>query len=139
MVHVAKTVSPSLLQEIHHIWKDEFATTALHRFRGQRDVYTTFLHSHYLVERWRELLLWSWVVAKIGGDDDSWTEEDMSRAWGDVGGVEGFGTAYVRLKMRDTLEKERVRETFEHSGEPVPAATSFVFCEPSVSPICSRY
>lgn len=128
MIHVAKTISPSILQEINQIWTNELADTALHRFRGQRDVYTIFLHGHYLVERWREILLWSWVIGKIAGDDNTWTQDDADRAWEEIGGTIGFETAYVNQNMRGTLEKQRVRNHFEKSGEPLPRATKFFFC-----------
>jgi hypothetical protein len=129
MNHVTKTLSPTILQEINHVWADEFAETATHRFRGRRDIYTTFIHTHYLVERWRELLLWTWVIAKIGRDDNTWGDDERERAWEDLGGVEGFDTALVTLRMRSTLEKERIRTHFEQSHEPVPLATKLIYCE----------
>ncbi|KAG8835051.1 hypothetical protein FRC18_001098 [Serendipita sp. 400] len=127
MIHVAKTLSPAILSEINSIWPAEFAETASHRFRGQRDVYTTFLHGHYLVERWRELLLWSWCVAKIGKDDDSWEEEDTWRAWEELGGTEYLDVLTVRLALRKTLEKERVERHLQDVGEQPPKATDYVF------------
>lgn len=129
MVHVAKTLSPAILQEISTIWSDEFADTAFHRFRGQRDVYTTFLHGHYLVERWREILLWSWVVGKHGRDDDTWGPTELDAAWTDLGGSESSDTLHVYLKPRSTLEKARVNKTMEEAGEVPPAATFYRFCK----------
>jgi Stealth protein CR3, conserved region 3 len=129
MVHVAKTISPSVLREIREIWGDEFFDTASHRFRGQRDVYTTFLHGHYLVERWRELLLWSWVVARVGGDDDSLGEQERNVMWEEVGGSDVRDQIVVHLGMRHTLEKERIKEALKKSGEEEPVATQYVFCE----------
>jgi hypothetical protein len=133
MIHVAKTLSPAILQEVSTTWPEEFLETSSHRFRGQRDVYTTFLHGHYLIERWRELLLWSWVVGKIGKDDDTWGEEERQQAWEELGGNE-FGTIYVNRKIRKTLEKERMKAAHESAGEPEPAATDYIF---SKFTICS--
>jgi hypothetical protein len=129
MVHVAKTISPTLLREINEIWGDEFDDTASHRFRGRRDVYTTFLHGHYVVERWRELLLWSWVVGRIGRDDDTLGETDRNAMWDEVGGDEIQDQFVVSLDMRHTLEKGRVREALKKAGEEEPTATEYIFCE----------
>jgi hypothetical protein len=129
MVHVAKTISPTLLREIREIWADEFLDTASHRFRGYRDVYTMFLHGHYVVERWRELLLWSWVVGRIGGDDDSLGEQERNIMWDEVGGLADQDQVLIRLAMRHTLEKERVKEALKKGGEEEPTATDYAFCE----------
>lgn len=128
MVHVAKSISPSILREVATIWSSEFAETSSHRFRGERDVYTTFLHGHYIVERWRELLLWSWIVGRIGNDDDSLGEEERTRLWIETGGSENLNEFLVLLKMRSTLEKQRVKEALEDAGEQQPAATEYIFC-----------
>ncbi|KAG8792526.1 hypothetical protein FRC17_008583, partial [Serendipita sp. 399] len=127
MIHVAKTLSPTILSEINAIWDAEFAETASHRFRGQRDVYTTFLHGHYIVERWRELLLWSWCVARIGKDDNGWGEEELGRAWEELGGYEYQDAITVRIQLRKTLEKERVDRNLRDAGEDVPKATKYIF------------
>ena len=129
MVHVAKTLSPAILQEIGTIWSDEFTDTASHRFRGQRDVYTTFLHGHYLVERWREILLWSWVVGKHGREDDAWGATELNAAWADLGGSEVSDITPVNIQLRSTLEKARVKTMMEDAGEVPPAATFYRFCK----------
>lgn len=128
MVHVAKTISPTILREMALTWPEEFGATGIHRFRGDRDVYTTFLHGHYLVERWRELLLWSWIVGKIGNDDDSWGEEESARAWEELEGVDGYDLKHVYVYMRFTLEKQRIAGHLAHAGETLPTSTEYIFC-----------
>lgn len=127
MIHVAKTISPAILRELDEIWPDEFLTTAGHRFRGQRDVYTTFLHGHYIVERWRELLLWSWVVGRWGKDDDTLGEAELDSMWDDLGGMETEESLLIYVQLRKTLEKARMKEAFRHTNETEPTATEYVF------------
>lgn len=129
MIHVAKTLSPAILREVSEIWRDEFLDTAGHRFRGQRDVYTTFLHGHYIVERWRELLLWSWVVGRNGLDNDSLGQEELDSMWYQLSGSEYLPEYLVNLRPRDTLEKARVKDALEQNGEKESAATEYIFCE----------
>lgn len=78
----------------------------------------TFLATHYTIERWREALLWSWIVGRIGGDEDEWGEKERARAveeLGDGGGTrrpgeDGTGTQKgdmlsVFRRPRGTMDK----------------------------------
>lgn len=101
--HTAKTLSVSHLREVASIWREELGLTASHAHRSIDDVAITVLQTHYTVERWREALLWSFIVATVGGDDDQWGEEQMRMAWLRLGGDPMRRDLPVRRGRRTTL------------------------------------
>ena len=90
VLHEAKAASMSIIRELSAMWGEHFERAAVHPFRetvaGAGDVSMLFLMVHFLVERWREALLWTWVIGKHGGLDDQWDDDIMRRAWLDLGG-----------------------------------------------------
>ncbi|KAG8971643.1 hypothetical protein FRC05_010899 [Tulasnella sp. 425] len=110
--HTAKTLSVSHLREVASIWKEELGLTSSHAHRSTDDVAITVLQTHYTVERWREALLWSFIVATIGGDDDQWSEEQMRMAWMRMGGDPKRRDLSVRRGRRRTVvgANERAKE-----------------------------
>jgi len=52
---------------------------------NKADVHTTFGLGHFVMERHREMLLWSWAVARMGDDDGHF---DAAAAWKAVGGTD---------------------------------------------------
>lgn len=111
-----------MLQELS-IWEDELGETASHPHRtsdappivgAMPDVSTTFIHTHYIVERWREALLWSFVVGRIGGLNDEWGDDEISRAWEELG-----SRGDVRMGTRNTVTKLNRRKL----------VTNIAFCE----------
>lgn len=55
-------LNPNPLEEAKHTdWDDDGA-----RFNGD-DVHTGYIFGNFVVERWREALLWTWSVGRIGG------------------------------------------------------------------------
>ena len=136
-IHAAKSFSMPLLQEAARIWEDEFSATAEHKFRGMKepetgsgDAHMTFLLTHFVVERWREALLWSWVVGRIGGDEDQWGLEQKQVAWEELGGnpEDIDNQVVVNMTPRKTLEADRVARTLEASGQTFSKRTAYSFC-----------
>jgi len=136
VAHEAKPAGMHLLHELHTIWPQVFASSALHKFRetvkGDGDVNTMFMGTHFVVERAREALLWAWVVGSVGGPDDEWSAVEGQRAWREVGGAFGEDLAavdelVVASKYRDTLETERVRATMVMHGYEPDHLTSYIF------------
>ncbi|KZT64246.1 hypothetical protein DAEQUDRAFT_732853 [Daedalea quercina L-15889] len=137
VMHEAKVVSTPILAELELTWPAEFARSASHLFRETAgpgtpsDINTLFLHAHFIVERAREALLWSWVVGKIGGVDDQWGLDEQRRAWAEVSAVGiGAGGADVIVKAghRYTVERERVETALRESGlQGGLGKTSYVF------------
>ena len=110
----------AMLHEMVHIWSAQAASATLHPFRetlkGDSDLSTLFMLAHFVVERWREALLWSWTVAKHGGLDDEWGSEEADAAWEELGGDISREDIRVRTSYRDSLLPERVKETLRASG-----------------------
>ncbi|KAG8686910.1 hypothetical protein FRC09_013844, partial [Ceratobasidium sp. 395] len=66
-------------------------------------------------ERWREGLLWSWIVARLGGANDEWDALTSERAWSELGGsrhTPGM-TLIVKTPERRSLDKDRLEEVAE--------------------------
>ncbi|KDQ19027.1 hypothetical protein BOTBODRAFT_184820 [Botryobasidium botryosum FD-172 SS1] len=129
--HEAKAASLPMLQEISQIWRDEITRTSHRPFRetvgGDGHFHMFFVQSHYIVERWREALLWSFIVGKIGGLDDSWGAREASLAWEEIGGTPGEAAVVVQPTPRSTLDFERVDATIRDSGFSEERRTRYVF------------
>nr|GAT44275.1 predicted protein [Mycena chlorophos] len=73
--HNPRPFSLPLLHETALAFGKAFADTPRSQFRGSHttdgeyEVNTIFAATHYVIERHREALLWSWAVAKWGGED----------------------------------------------------------------------
>ncbi|TNY17178.1 hypothetical protein DMC30DRAFT_357508 [Rhodotorula diobovata] len=82
LVHVAKTVSLPVLREAQQVFLDALTRTAESRFRGRgpSEVQTLFLVSHYTIEKHREALLWSFLVARCDTDRSATYVSDERRA-----------------------------------------------------------
>jgi hypothetical protein len=81
-----------------------------------------FIAAHFVVERWREGLLWSWTVARLGGRNDEWDAVTSDRAWSELGGDRDTPdmTLLVGIPARDSLSNERLEE----AGAAVPGPQS---------------
>ncbi|TFK86284.1 hypothetical protein K466DRAFT_493131 [Polyporus arcularius HHB13444] len=121
--HEVKAVSYAITQEIALVWPSWLAKSATHAFReteaGDGDFYQMFVFAHFVVERAREALLWSWVVGRIGGIDDSWGPGEFDRAWAELGGGwEGEHSREIHVESgeRETLHMDRVRDYLKQGG-----------------------
>lgn len=141
--HVPKALSRSLLHEVSEMWPQEMARTAAHKFRGmgsgdgqgEADAYGVFLALHLGVERWREALLWSFIVARIGSDGDAWGELECTRAWGAVGGDREEEELLVKLTRRKSADEGRVKGVMRKAGYAWSDRTHYAFCEFHSSPL----
>lgn len=128
IAHTVKTLSLPILRELNLIWPEAFNETANHELRGDvqsPDVSTTFLAIHYQVERWREALLWSWVIGRLGQSDDKWTTAQADQAWKELGGHPDEERIIVNRAARQTLDKGRIRAM--HGTNPEPTHTVYSF------------
>lgn len=140
--HLAKTLSIPMLREVAHAWPSEVARVEAHPFRGMRhmdlpgsngnepaDMYMVFMEHHWIVERWREALLWSWVVARgeyraahqRASGPDQWTKQIAQQAWRELGGSLDQKSIEVQRTKRRTLDNAD-----EWAGT---KATTVAFCE----------
>ncbi|KAJ7933822.1 hypothetical protein B0H13DRAFT_683575 [Mycena leptocephala] len=90
--HNARSLSLPLMHEAALAFGDYFALTPMSQFRGSHEVggefevNTIFTATHFVIERHREALLWSWVVAKWGGVADGVLDEELKDAmWLELG------------------------------------------------------
>jgi hypothetical protein len=151
VMHNARAFSLPLLHEASLAFAPFFSATPLSRFRGvvntppDLEVNMMFLGQHFVVERHREALLYSWVVAKWGATgmlgsaekDAMWTElggertnDHLSAAWPE---------RESRLQVAQHMHRAGIREPFlraANSSQPRPQysfGSSLLFCLPVIS------
>lgn len=131
--HEAKSTSLAIVHEMSIIWSSQVSTTATHPFRetlhGESDFSIVFTMVHFVIERWREALLWSWTVARHGGVDDYWGEAEMNAAWAQLGGTAASRKLEVKAAHRDSLDHKRVEDNLRASGLGETDSTNYVFSE----------
>ncbi|KAJ7164315.1 hypothetical protein C8R46DRAFT_1220823 [Mycena filopes] len=109
--HNARALSLPLLHELTLAFGEYFATTPLSQFRGahnvarEYEVNTIFMATHYVLERHREALLWSWVVAKWGGSFGVLDRYQKWRMWRELGGGDADGLV-LRLQADRTTSDD---------------------------------
>ncbi|KAJ7091977.1 hypothetical protein B0H15DRAFT_948172 [Mycena belliarum] len=105
--HNARSLSLPLMHETALMFGDYFALTPMSQFRGSHDVSsefevnTVFTATHFVMERHREALLWSWVVAKWGGARGLLDGELKDAMWLELGADDG----------RDELRRNTTQRT----------------------------
>ena len=133
ITHQAQGASLPILHEMSTIWETDLASAVEHPFRetvaGPSDPSLMFMLVHFVIERWREALLWSWVVGKHGGLDDSWTGEIAEGAWKELGGTVGEGEVAVKARLRKTMDPERVAGSLKKSGHRNSDVTKYEWCK----------
>jgi 3-O-alpha-D-mannopyranosyl-alpha-D-mannopyranose xylosylphosphotransferase len=131
--HLPKTLSMPIVHEAMHMYPNDIALAATRSFRelsiGSGDIELGFMATHLRIERWREALLWTWAVGKMG----SLSTEDAGR-WGDsareelrslLGMQTLTGEASIVKQERDTLRD--VASAFEAGSWEAPKSTSYRF------------
>jgi 3-O-alpha-D-mannopyranosyl-alpha-D-mannopyranose xylosylphosphotransferase len=79
--------------------------------RGRADVHFAWLATHLHIERWREALLWSWAVARLGGEDGLWGDSAREELW-DALNLQGI-TELTGEVPRDVVIVQGVRNILE--------------------------
>ncbi|KAJ7758656.1 hypothetical protein B0H16DRAFT_1535207 [Mycena metata] len=124
VLHYARALSLPLLHELSLALPSFFDFTPLSRFRGAHEVRgefevnTIFAATHYIVERHREALLWSWVVGKWGGgpvhgdatsNQAGILDRNKKRGmWAELGGAPGRDVVTLRKRERAAMEDVEV-------------------------------
>lgn len=71
VAHFGKPLSRTILKEVEEEFRSAVTETSKHRFRSEgREVNTIFLHTHYLLERHREVLLETILVHRADANSD---------------------------------------------------------------------
>ncbi|KAK8847626.1 hypothetical protein IAR55_005485 [Kwoniella newhampshirensis] len=134
--HVPKVITRSLHHEASLMFKEDLAASSQRRFRemslGEGDIQMQWLLTSLRVERWREALLWTYVVANLG-NLESWDQwgPDARKELRDMFGLTEHDDDVVKIEVhrgeRWTLEPGRMDKVFEQAGWEAPKATDFLF------------
>ncbi|KAJ7259134.1 hypothetical protein B0H12DRAFT_1109015 [Mycena haematopus] len=123
VMHNARAFSLPVLHEASLAFGQYFSATPLSHFRGtvntppDLEVNMMFLGSHFLVERHREALLWSWIVAKWGSTNGILDANDKNTMWGELGGVDDrlqarWPERRSRIEVTNRMHQAGIREPF---------------------------
>ena len=130
--HMPKGLSRSTVHEASIMFADDLTVAATRGFReskrGLADVEMAWLVTHLRVERWREALLWTWAVAKVGGAKGVWdreAREEVQRLLSVEDGQED--EVLVTKGLRVTLDD--AADVMAQAGWDAPTSTQYVFCE----------
>ncbi|SPO22909.1 uncharacterized protein UTRI_01587 [Ustilago trichophora] len=133
ITHHPRSLSLPLLKEAAQTFPEAFSNTALARFRAQKEVPDSiqafFLASWYIVERHREALLWSWVVAKWGGIEGKLGKETKRAMWNELSSTADFQAADDKIDVRRPKRRSRDedKESFDKAHVPAPKNTEYSF------------
>lgn len=128
--HVHKTYVKPLVEEAQLMFGDELGRTASYRFRGEgQTVNHQLLTYNFVIERHREALLWSYLVARIDKNADGvYSSEELEAAFGDLGlSSKPRVATNVSLPVRDTLLDSTIKHSFSESRFPEPGEAKYVF------------
>lgn len=133
ITHHPRSLSLPLLKEAAQTFPEAFSNTTLARFRAQKEVPASiqafFLASWYIIERHREALLWSWVVAKWGGIEGKLSSKTKEAMWEEMSGTSpsggGYGEIRVTRPVRNSREEDQ--KAFAAAGVPAPKNTEYSF------------
>ncbi|KIY66007.1 hypothetical protein CYLTODRAFT_423832 [Cylindrobasidium torrendii FP15055 ss-10] len=128
VLHNPRSLSLPLLHEASLAFGAQFSATPLSRFRGWHDVpgefevNTIFTATHFMIERRREALLWSWIVAKWGGrNDGTLSLETKENMWVELGG--DYDTTGIPMEDLRTYSPAEVNTNLELAGLQPPTST----------------
>lgn len=112
--HESKVVSTPIFRELAGMFPEQLADSGRARVRSQTgskvtNVHMMALYLHFIVERHREAVLWSWAVGRMTQIAERGEEDWVEAAWREVGGAVKAGAVEVRSKSRKTLSREHAR------------------------------
>lgn len=119
------------MREMALTFPSTLSQTGQNRFRATpayaiRDAHPLFMLGHFVVERSREAMLWTWIVARIGGPADEWTQTETDKAWAELGG-EPFGSQLVVVsKYRKSLDPKYMDDVLRPLTR---GKTTYDFCQ----------
>jgi hypothetical protein len=134
--HNARALSLPLMHECALAFGRFFAATPRSRFRGSHtlegefEVNSIFIHTHFVIERHREALLWSWVVgrwgwggggrgmrsAPRGGYELVMDRRRKRKMWRELGGKEGRSEVRRRAPRRGRSSLAHVEKNLRAAG-----------------------
>lgn len=134
--HFPKSLTVGMMDEASLMFANELGEAATRGFReskrGVADIEMAALASWLRVERWREALLWTYIVARTGGDAGTWGEQERD-------GIEDlFGAGSALREGKNVLFRKGPRSTIAdaaaaaagEAGVEQPLNTRIKFCKP---------
>ncbi|RHZ83239.1 hypothetical protein Glove_99g114 [Diversispora epigaea] len=105
VVHSAHVLSKTILKEISDEWAEEFHNTSSHRFRTVNpDIHTTFMFTHYVIEKHRETLLKSFLILKNDVNRNfKWELSERQKILKSLGSGESVGNDRKTLNNYDKI------------------------------------
>ncbi|KAI4784980.1 hypothetical protein E4T52_00029 [Aureobasidium sp. EXF-3400] len=130
ITHHPRTLWLPLLREAAQTFPQAFTDTPLSRFRAQDDVpasvQAVFLGSWYVVERHREALLWTWVVAKWGGRSGNLSATSKDRMWAEL--TDEVSPSSSRLSIPVPIRAPVINtDVFQKANISIPTSTEYSF------------
>ncbi|CAG8584480.1 603_t:CDS:2 [Diversispora eburnea] len=105
VTHTSHVLSKTILKEISEEWAEEFHTTSSHRFRTiDPDIHTTFMFTHYVIEKHRETLLKSFLIFKNDVNHNfKWELSERQKILKSLGSGESIGNDRKTLNNYDKI------------------------------------
>ena len=130
MSHMPKALTLSLTHEASVMFADALTTAATRGFRQSRrgvaDIEMSWLVSHLRIERWREALLWTWAIGKLGGQDGKWDEEARVEI-ANLLGVDNMEDDAIVVERGRRRTLEDINRVTIQSGWETPSWTKYYF------------
>lgn len=138
MHHLPKALTRSLVHEATVMFAPSLTDAATRAFResrrGRADVEMSWLVTNLQIERWREALLWTWIVAKVGGVDGTWGPESREALLAALGVDDDWSTTsrdqpllVVRVQIQPRSTLEDMTNIERKAGWEGPKATEYLF------------
>jgi 3-O-alpha-D-mannopyranosyl-alpha-D-mannopyranose xylosylphosphotransferase len=132
MMHMPKAMTKSMVHEASVMFAPQLSLAATRAFRiskrGEADVHFAWLTSQLRIERWREALLWSWAVGRLGGESGVWGKEEQKEVL-DLFGIKGDGDqdklVWFKQEARETIPD--VEQIMDAQGWEFPLGSDYVF------------
>ncbi|TKY88444.1 hypothetical protein EX895_002796 [Sporisorium graminicola] len=125
LLDLPQPISKTVVAELQQTWPNQLDLSSSH------DLGT--LHAHYTAERYREALLWSFLVAKHDRDADGvYSTQEATALLRDLGAADMRNPSFpvVHLPMRSSLESSTVALHLKHAS--LTARLSHQFLQSSI-------
>ncbi|EIN08240.1 hypothetical protein PUNSTDRAFT_134631 [Punctularia strigosozonata HHB-11173 SS5] len=120
LAHFSRALNLAVLAEAAAAFPRAFDAAARARFRGMSDAepeaHTLWLASHFVVERHREALLWSWVVGKWGGRRGALSSAVKAAMWAELGGGEDAEGEEIAVGLPVRRSKDEMRKALRRAA-----------------------
>lgn len=137
--HTGHVLSTSMMQEVSRVWSKELHETSQVRFRGSGpEVWLPLLTMYYLVEKHREALLWSFIVARSDTDGSGIIDEvEHERMLQDTAGrIDGDQITFATPNRPNN--HTMLAEAVVSAGGSLPEETQYIWSSTNGYPYVSK-